>query len=131
MGASQKIYDYLSDHPEFRAIVGLYHPDNDAIEDIKTKIEDVEIKVFCGDWCPDCRVQLPRFLSVILALKEEGIDIEIIEVNRAKVDSFGKAEEFNVRAIPSFIFLRDGEEIGRIIERPKENMEEDIIKIVK
>ena len=76
-------------------------------------------------------MQLPRFLSVILALKEEGFDIEIIEVNRAKVDSFGKAEEFNVRAIPSFIFLRDGLEIGRIIERPIDTIEGDIAKILE
>jgi thiol-disulfide isomerase/thioredoxin len=131
MGVKEGVYQYLSAHPEFRANVGLCKPDHDILERIKAKIEEMNIKIFCADWCPDCRVQLPRFLSVILALEDVDIDLEIIEVDRDKVDGQGMAEKFDVLAIPTFIFMRDGEEIGRIIERPKESMETDILEIIE
>ena len=36
----------------------------------------------------------------------------------------------NVLAVPTFIFFRNGDEIGRIIERPNDKMEREIAKIV-
>ncbi len=74
---------------------------------------------------------MPRFISVIKALDTEDIDLEFIELNRNMDDGLGKAYEMNVLAVPTFILLRDGEEIGRIIERPRVTMEWDFAEIVK
>jgi thiol-disulfide isomerase/thioredoxin len=130
MGTKEQIEDFLSKYPEYRPSIGLYNPEKDVIQNIRANLEDLEIKIFYGEWCPDCRTQLPRFLSVILALDEENIELEFIEVNRDKKDGLGKAESMNVLAVPTFIFLRGGDEIGRIIERPNDKMERDIAKIV-
>ena len=130
MGYKEEIFEFLSSNPELRANMGLYNPDSDVLQKIKENIEDVEIKLFTASWCPDCRIQLPRFFSVLLALEDEDFALEIITVDRSKKDDSGLAEIMGVMAIPSFIFIKNGEELGRIIERPKGRMEEDILGIV-
>jgi thiol-disulfide isomerase/thioredoxin len=130
MGFREEIFDFLSSNPELRANMGLYNPDKEILEKIKVKIEDVEIKLFTANWCPDCRIQLPRFFSVLLAMEDADFALEIITVDRSKMDDSGLAEIMRVMAIPSFIFIKNGEELGRIIERPKDRMEEDILAIL-
>ena len=130
MGAKEQVMEFLSRKPDIKTNVDLYDPDTEVLEKIKMFIEDIEIKIFSADWCPDCRIQLPRFFSVILALGDEDFGFEILEVDRTKKDELGMAEDLGVMAIPTFIFFRDGEEIGRIIERPKGRMEEDIVEII-
>ena len=130
MGSKQSIYNYLSEHPEYRANVDLYNPDMDEISLFKDRLEGIEIKIFSASWCPDCRLQVPRFISVMLALEKEDLRLQFIDMNRKKKDSMGEAEKFNVFVVPTFLFLRDGEEIGRIIESPKKSIEGDIAEIV-
>jgi thiol-disulfide isomerase/thioredoxin len=127
MGFKEEIFDFLSTKSELRANMGLYNPDREVVERIKEKIEDTEIKLFTADWCPDCRIQLPR---VLFALGDEDFALEILEVDRNKKDDSGLSEMMGVMAIPTFIFLKDGVELGRIIERPKGRMEEDIFEIL-
>jgi thiol-disulfide isomerase/thioredoxin len=131
MGVKDKIFDYIYRNPELRANMGLYQPDREVLGKIKENIQGFEVKVFTASWCPDCRVQLPRFLAVLLALEGEDFGLEIIEVDRSKKDGTGMTERWKVMAIPTFIFLKDAKELGRIIERPRGRMEEDILEILK
>lgn len=130
MGVKEEIFDFLSGNPELRANMGLYNPEREVLDRIKESIEDVEIKLFTANWCPDCRIQLPRFFSILLELENKDFALEIIEVDRKKMDDSGLAERMGVMAIPTFIFFKNGEEMGRIIERPKGRMEEDIAGII-
>ena len=130
MGVKEQIYGYLSAHPELRASVGLYDPDRDLLQRIGDDIKETEIKVISGNWCPDCRIQVPRFFSVILALNHGDFGLEIIEVDRNKMDGNKMAEMMSVLAIPTIIFFRNGKELGRIIERPKCRMQDDILEIL-
>ena len=131
MGAKEQVFDFLSSHPELRANVGVYNLDKEVVKSIKEHIDDVQIKVFTGNWCPDCRIHLPRFFSVILALDDEDFGVEIIEVSRDMSDENNIAEKLGVMAIPTFIFFRDSVELGRIIENPQGRLEEDIAEILK
>lgn len=131
MGTKEQIENLFSKYPEYKSSVGLYTLEKNVIDSIRANLEDLEIKVFYGEWCPDCRLELPRFISVIKALDTEDIEMEFIELNRNMDDGLGKAYEMNVLAVPTFIFLRDGKEIGRIIERPRVSMEWDFAEIVK
>ncbi|UCE73999.1 MAG: thioredoxin family protein [Methanomassiliicoccales archaeon] len=130
MGAKEQISNFLSTHPELRTDCGLYKPDSDSIKRIRFHTHGLKIKIFTGDWCPDCRIQLPRFLALILALDQENIDLEFIEMKRDMKDELGAAEMMNILAIPTFIFIRNEKELGRIIERPRRRMEEDIAEIL-
>jgi len=40
------------------------------------------------------------------------------------------SETFGIRNVPSVVVLRDGIERGRIVERPRRSMEEDLLEIL-
>lgn len=130
MGTKESIERFLGEHPYYKENAIGSTPDLKSLSRIKENIKDISIKVFHGDWCPDCRAQLPPFINILMTLENDDIELEFIETGRSMVDGLGKAQEMNVLAIPTFIFLRKGKEIGRIIERPKGRMEEDIAEII-
>ncbi len=131
MGSMETIKEFLSTKPDMEKNIALYHPNQEVVEEISQLLEDTEIKLFTADWCPNCRIQLPRFFSVIRALGDSDFGLEIFEVDRSKMDELGMAEDLGVMAIPNFIFFKNGEELGRIIERPKGRIEDDILEILK
>ena len=55
---------------------------------------------------------------------------EIICVDRDRKDSSGEVDSLNIELVPTFIFYRDGDEIGRIIETPQQSIEEDTYRIL-
>ena len=40
-------------------------------------------------------------------------------------------EGMNIEKIPTFIFFKHGQELGRIIEKPKVSLEHDMLEILK
>jgi thiol-disulfide isomerase/thioredoxin len=131
MGAMETMKEFLSTKPDIEKNMTLYNPDQEVVGGIGPLLEDIEVKLFTANWCPDCRIQLPRFFSVISTLGDPDFGLEIFEVDRSKMDELGMAEGLGVMAIPTFIFFKNGEEMGRIIERPKGRMEEDILEILR
>lgn len=130
MGTKEQIEDFLSKFSEYKPSIVLYSSEKDVIESIKVNLEGLEIKIFYGGLCPDCRLELSRLISVINALEVEDLGIEFIEVKRNMDDGLGRAYEMNILVVPTFIFFRNGKEIGRIIERPNDKMERDFAEIV-
>ena len=130
MGALSQVEAFLSENPHYRDIVESCQPDSGVLEGIREKFSGLSVEVFFGDWCPDCRTHMPTFLAAILELGVDDFMLEFIEMNRQMSDGLNKAAEHAVMAIPTFIIVRDGVEIGRIIERPKESIEKDIAEIL-
>ena len=64
--------------------------------------------MFSGAWCQPCQRTKPAFNS----LKESVTDVEYVLVD---VDEQGNlAEQFNIRAVPTFVLLKDNSEIARM-----------------
>jgi len=55
----------------------------------------------------------------------------LINVNREMVGLADEVDGLEIHFVPTFIFYRDEEEIGRIIEMPYESLEKDMLEIVK
>jgi thiol-disulfide isomerase/thioredoxin len=91
---------------------------------------DVDILVFFGTWCGDSKREIPRFMKVV---DEAGIErdrITLYGLNRSKKSPDGLTEAFKIEFIPTFIFRKNGKEIGRITESPKTTLEEDMAHIL-
>ncbi len=69
--------------------------------------------VFGTNWCGYCRAA-QRPLETALA---EHPDVRVIKVEDGKGRPLGRS--FRVKLWPSLIFLRDGEEVGRLIRPNK------------
>lgn len=107
-----------------------YKTDAAIIEQLKPIINDYTIKGFMGTWCGDSKRGVPRFYKI---LEETGFDedyFELITVGRNKKTPDNLQEGFDLIRVPTFIFFKDGKEVGRFVERPRETMEKDILKII-
>ena len=87
--------------------------------DILTAVKDeVTYKVWGGDWCTDCRSQLPDFGAALDAADVPDDRVEEYAVEKA--DNGSKVgpmvEEYDIELIPTVVVERDGEEIARFVE---------------
>lgn len=107
-----------------------YTTDKVAIEQLKGEINNFTIKGFMGTWCGDSRREVPRFYKI---LEETGFNedyFELISVGRNKRTPDNLQEGYDLIRVPTFIFLKNGKEVGRFVEYPRETIEKDILKIV-
>jgi len=108
-----------------------YSTNTIVIEKLKLVInKNISIKAFMGTWCGDSQEQTPVFYKV---LDEAGFDyskLEMISVNRSKKTPDNLQEGLEIERVPTFIFYKEGKEIGRFVEYPRETIEEDFLKIV-
>ena len=107
-----------------------YQPDFEVLGSLEGKLEDVNIKIVFRSTCSDSREQLPRFFKILNELNYNVNSITLIGVNREKQGLSNEAEGLEIEFVPSIIFYKDGNEIGRIVETPVESIEKDLLKIL-
>lgn len=106
-----------------------YEPDIEIIRSLKSLPGKWNVTIVMGSWCSDTQREVPRFFRI---MDEAGIPddaVEIIAVDRKKKAGEVDIEELEVALVPTFIFYKDGKEIGRIIEVPNESLEKDVLLI--
>jgi thiol-disulfide isomerase/thioredoxin len=107
-----------------------YTTDKKTMDKLKTAIEGYTIKGFMGSWCGDSKRETPRFYKLLDETSFNQNDFELITVDRSKKTPDNLQEGLNIIRVPTFIFYKDGEEVGRYVEYPRETLEKDILKIV-
>lgn len=142
-GYGQAQYEITKDekHPEqhyFRGIVNKYVVQNDtafakwynssqsyyspdtatlnAFERSKGKLQFV---VFGGTWCEDTQFILPKFFKI---QEKSGVPDEAVTffaVNRDKKTLGNISAAFQVNLVPTIIVMKNGKEIGRVVEYGK------------
>ena len=110
-----------------------YLVNKNITKQLKDSLNQYEIKAFLGTWCGDSKLEVPRFYKVLEAAKFPENQLQVIAVNRTK-DAYKQSpnhEEkgLNIHRVPTFIFYKNGKEINRIVEHPKETFERDIFNI--
>ena len=107
-----------------------YATDKETISKLTDALKGFTIKGFMGTWCGDSKRETPRFYKI---LEETGFDenyFELITVNRSKKTPDNLQEGLHITRVPTFIFYKEGKEVGRYVEFPRETLEKDILKIV-
>ena len=70
----------------------------------------IELLDFSAEWCPPCQQMKPVFEE--LKKEFEGK----VEFKKIDIDKEGeKAAEFKVMSVPTFVIIKDGQEISRKI----------------
>ncbi|MEZ4778914.1 MAG: thioredoxin domain-containing protein [Flavobacteriaceae bacterium] len=104
------------------------------ITQLKDSLKNYTIKAFFGSWCSDSKKELPRFLKVLEAANFPTQNIEIVALDNQsstyKQSPSHEEKDLNIHRVPTFIFYKDGKEVNRIVEHPKETFERDILSIV-
>ena len=107
-----------------------YIPDTAIIEQLKPLTDSIYIDIILGTWCGDCRREVPRFQKVLEALNFDMQKVTIIGVDRKKACPEANINIGDINRVPTFIIRTHGQEIGRILERPTESLEEDLYRII-
>ena len=118
------------EHHQFKERFDTVQVEQQFVPMIKAVEDSVSTIVFLGTWCPDSRREVPHFLK---AADEAGIPTERIRlyaVDRTKKSDDGLTDQYQIERIPTFIFLKHGEEIGRITEVPEKSVEQDMLLIL-
>lgn len=91
---------------------------------------EIKITLVLGTWCGDSKEQVPRFYKINSLLTTKFNEIEIIGVDRLKKAGILDISGLKIEKVPTFIFYRNGIEIGRIVETPQNSIEKDILLII-
>lgn len=121
----------ITELEEFSKYYQSYQVDTETVAPLKSISVLTEIVVIIGIWCPDCHRETPRFIRVMEEIDNPNIDVTYILVDRNKKDEEGLAAQYEFSRIPTFIVMQNGQEVGRIVERPIRSLEQDLIEILK
>ena len=93
-----------------------FSPDAAAIYGLRSQKDSIHILAFGGTWCDDTRSIFPKFFSLTGAAGFPEKHITILGVDRSKQTVHNLERAFNVTRVPTFIVLKNGKEIGRVVE---------------
>lgn len=91
---------------------------SDTVDTLARYADDLVFKIWGGDWCKDCRSQLPDFGAALKAAEIPDSQINHYPVEKeddgSKVGP--KVDEYDIEYIPTVVVEYDGEEIARFVE---------------
>jgi hypothetical protein len=112
--------------PEYSA----YEVDKTTLDSLEANnLDNISIIIVIGTWCHDSQRETPRFVKIMEYLNFQNRTS--IGVNRQKQSEGTEVPDLNIKYVPTIIFYKDNNEIGRIVETPVETLEKDMIRIIK
>ncbi len=97
-----------------------YAPDTALLNSFeKAKKQQLQFVIFGGTWCEDTQFILPKFFKLQEMGGVSDNNITLFGVNRNKKALGHIADAFNIINVPSIIVMKDGKELGRIVEYGK------------
>lgn len=96
-----------------------YHlgkPEAKAVAAFKQHDTSFHMLIFAGTWCPDTQNLLPQFYQLADAANYPDSCITLIGVDNAKTTLDNLNKTFHLVDVPTFIVLKDGKEVGRVVE---------------
>jgi thiol-disulfide isomerase/thioredoxin len=107
-----------------------YTPDEKVIIALKEALKKVTIKGFMGTWCGDSKRETPHFYKILELANYNFENLTLVTVNREKKTPDNLQQGLDIERVPTFIFYKNGEEIGRYVEYAVASLEKDMLKIV-
>lgn len=99
-----------------------YTPDQNALNVLKANKDSINFVVFGGTWCGDTKYILPKFFSLADAAGFSPDRITMVGVDRNKKTIQHLTEAFGVVNVPTIIVMKNGKEVGRVVEYGKYGM---------
>lgn len=111
---------------------GDYRPAKAKVSRISRLVRSSKISflIFAGSWCKDSETQLPMLMKLLGAVRVPPGSIELFGVDAGMKEPSGTAQSHGVINVPTLIVLKGQTELGRIVERPEETWEDDLLGIL-
>jgi thiol-disulfide isomerase/thioredoxin len=109
-----------------------YHPNKAAIEGLKANKDSIQLLVFMGTWCEDSHYIIPKFYTLLDTAGFSPDKVTLIGVDRQKKTLSHLCEALGVTNVPTIIVLKNGKELGRVVEYGKTGLfDKDIAEILQ
>lgn len=95
-------------------------PDAETVSVLKARAPQVQFIVFGGTWCEDTRQLLPKFFALLDAASFPDDQLQVIGVDHQKKSIDHLPEDMHLKSTPTFIVLKGGKEVGRVVEYGKD-----------
>jgi thiol-disulfide isomerase/thioredoxin len=112
----------LQNNPEFNwytSSQSIYNPDSSIVNAMESAKGKVQFIVFGGTWCEDTQFVLPKFFKLQEKAGIADNSISFFGVDRQKKTLSNFADAFKITNVPTIIVMKDGKEVGRIVEYGK------------
>ncbi|HEY6978622.1 MAG TPA: thioredoxin family protein [Chitinophagaceae bacterium] len=103
----------------FKENMKLGQADMPAVSAFQKNSSKFQMVVFAGTWCEDTQNLLPVFYRLVDKSGYPDSSITLIGVDREKTTLYNLHNAFHITDVPTFIVMKDGKEIGRIVEYGK------------
>lgn len=110
----------------FQAGYRRYQPDSASMAALKPKAKDLRFVLFLGTWCSDSKAEVPKMFKVFDQLAIGPGQIELYGLDHLKKADSDVPERYGVTKVPTLIVYDGSNEAGRIVEQPRESVEEDL-----
>jgi len=112
-----------------------YQASDRTVALLRKAIEGVSVEAYFGTWCGDSRRQIPRLLRILDLAGVEESRLSLVALSDQRMQfkrSPGRLEEKRyIHRTPTIVLVRNGAEIGRIVETPSETIEADLLAILQ
>ncbi|HRP01402.1 MAG TPA: thioredoxin family protein [Candidatus Kapabacteria bacterium] len=110
-----------------------YTPSDSVINLLKPIVKEQKLgfTIFAGNWCKDCKSELPKIMSIANALGISSADIVVYGLDKDFYEPSFAAKRMQITKVPTLIITYQGEELSRIEEFPQKGStwELDILRI--
>ena len=121
----------LMEHEGYTWFLNRYDKYQPSIKELRQiNFNEIKIKIFMGTWCHDSKREIPRLIKILDNLKFDQSNVEIIGLTKEKKGYFNDYSRYNITNTPTIIFYKNKKEVGRIIEKPKETLESNMLSIL-
>jgi thiol-disulfide isomerase/thioredoxin len=124
----------LSIVPEYEQRKASYEPDAAEVEFMAGQITPGDrVEIYLGTWCSDSQREVPHFLKIVDMLKTKygkDLPMSFVAVDRAKQKPVDLLSGKSIEKVATFIVYRDDHELGRIVEKPKGLLEDDLLALL-
>jgi len=91
-----------------------------AVQAFKDNAASFNVVIFGGTWCHDTQNLLPVFYRLVEKSGFPEKNITIVALDRSKNGPDNMTTTYHVTNVPTFIVMKDGKEVGRVVEYGKE-----------
>ena len=99
-----------------------YTPNGLAQTALKQYGDSIQLVVFMGTWCEDSHVIIPKLFSLMDASGFNAKRLTLLGTDREKKTLGNLSEAMNVKNVPTIIVMKNGKELGRVVEYGKYGM---------
>lgn len=109
-----------------------YTPNDLGIAQLKKNADSLQLLVFMGTWCEDSHFVIPKLFYMMDKAGFSRDRVTLIAVDRTKKTISHLTEALNIINVPTIIAMKDGKEIGRVVEYGKSGLfDKDLGEIIK